>query len=79
MRWRDASEPFEQLCTPLCVFCSACPTHQELLEWQLGHIEELEEREARKLLPRVYRVLMDEIEKARRLYGDDSGASGPIC
>lgn len=75
MRWQDAQEPFDQISTPLCVFCSTHPIDRELLEWQLGHVKDLDEQEIIKLLPRMYRVLMDEIEKARRPYGNDSGTS----
>lgn len=61
LEWKDSSEPLNNICYPLCPFCSLKHSQKELLNWQMDHIENLNKSKLPKLYRHFYRFVELEI------------------
>ncbi len=68
MFWEDSTKPLEQLCHPLCVFCSLRHTQKELLNWQMDHIEDIHSKHFPKVLRHFYRYVEQKINLLEESY-----------
>ena len=65
LKWKDAQEPMELKCEPLCSFCSLKHTQKELLNWQADHIENLETSKICLVIKHMYRYFELELTKLK--------------
>ncbi len=62
IQWKDSKDPQDNTFYPLCSFCSLSHTQKELLNWQMDHIENISDKNLRKLLRHFYRYVELELK-----------------
>ena len=62
MCWEDEVQPTYKLCMPLCVFCSGKHTQKELLNWQMDHIDQLNQSKINIVIRNFYRYVEKEMK-----------------
>lgn len=62
LQWEDQVEPTYKKCSPLCIFCSGKQTEKELLNWQMDHINDLNQNKINIVFTRFYRYVEKEMK-----------------
>lgn len=65
MGWKDDAYPEDLVTYPLCVFCSETHTREELLNWQIQHLRDIDSRYFPLLLRNVYRFFESEVQELK--------------
>lgn len=66
LSWQDSSLPLEQVCTPLCIFCSGKHTQKELLNWQIDHLTDIDPKHLHTILKKMYKFYNQKFEDLER-------------